>query len=195
MKVEHYLAQQQHEHEEDIEPKENAPELERPRRSISITVQSIELPADERPRSPLENELCQQDTLPCLKKANTIRRTSDTTLDTDMLMEEEDLRPRIYSTNTQKHSKGKSSLIDAGRNSVFSEVNDLRQIDKGRRTSARIRQLECDMKSELTSIRYDKSKRLDLPPRPNGSKIGIEYETVDATGINSRRKLLVSCSN
>lgn len=64
------------------------------------------------------------------------------TLDTDMLIQEAELRPRIHSTNTAKHTKGKISLMDAGRNSIFSEVNVLTHIDKGRRTSARIRQLE-----------------------------------------------------
>ena len=106
-----------------------------------------------------------------------------------MPLEEENMCSRIYYTNTQKHSKGKSSLIDAGRNSVFSEVNGMSLVDKGRRASASIRLPETDMKSELMSIRYGRSKRLDLPPRPNRSKIGIKKEVDDATGINSRRKL------
>ena len=107
------------------------------------------------------------------------------------MITEVELRPL-----TTKHTKGKSSLINAGRNSVFSEVNVLQHIDKGRRVSARIRQLESDMQSELRSIKVSKSKRLDLPPIPSRSngKVGVEYETVN-DGVSSRRKLFVECSN
>lgn len=130
-----------------------------------------------------------------LKKSSTARNGSDTTLDTDGMIEEAEVRPRIFSSlNTSKHTKGKISLMDAGRNSIFSEVNELRTIDKGRRSAARIHQLECDIQSELQSIKQNKP-RLGLPPRPDKGQIGIEYDTVDEHGVNSRRKLFVSCSN
>lgn len=77
--------------------------------------------------------------------------------------------------------------MDAGRDSVFSEVNEFSSIDTGRRTEARIRQLEHDIKSEMKSIKANKSKAMK-PPRPtNTPKVGVEFETISKDGSRSRR--------
>lgn len=86
-------------------------------------------------------------------------------------------------------------MIEAGRNSIFSDVNSLCHLDTGRRTKAKINQLEDNMKREIRSIKQHKSRRLDLPPKPMNSKVGIEFDTVDDDGTRSRRHLFVSCSD
>jgi len=67
-------------------------------------------------------------------------------------------RPPMAQTpniNALRRSKAKVNLVEAG-NSIFSEVNSFNHIDEERRSEARMRQLEHNMKHELKTIRASK---------------------------------------
>jgi Spy/CpxP family protein refolding chaperone len=99
----------------------------------------------------------------------------------------------------RKLAENKLRLWDAKTtDSIFSNVNGLDHLDTNRRTSARIRQLEKNMVSELKSCKSNRKQeksQLTHISGPDEDKVEIEFDTVDRKGERSRRKMFVSCSN